>query len=308
MARIRSEREHLAAPRRAGSFTPFAELPHTTGDSIGRWLDAVEIEPISATEWRCTERWELGPRVVPDSMWFYFITGQGWGSVGAGGRRFKIQPGDLMLIPQGAEHVVRQAAGSAMHLYAVHFHARVFGGINLLDLLGFPAHLPRREVAPYGPANERVAREHALRAPGWRRAMGAEISGVLMQMVRHEGRRFRGPGGGEAHAELPRLLPALEWIERNLDDPGLKVAGIARQLHVSEVQARKLFRRVIGTSPIRFVQRRRIDLACQLLRASGLPIEQIAEQCGFSESPFFFRVFKKWTGTTPRAYRDGQGL
>jgi len=48
---------------------------------------------------------------------------------------------------------------------------------------------------------------------------------------------------------------------------------------------RKLFRRVTGMSPARFVQRRRLERACALLRLSDMKIEEVAERCGFSGAP-----------------------
>ena len=40
-----------------------------------------------------------------------------------------------------------------------------------------------------------------------------------------------------------------------------------------------------------------------LLLNSDLPISAISQQIGFSEEAVFYRTFKKWTGTTPAAYR-----
>jgi len=304
------ERSETALARDPRGFPPFPDLPPGPPGTLAQWLESARVLPLSCTEWQCSERWALGPRVVNDSMWFWFESGHGWGRVGPEGEaeRFEIQAGDLLLIPQGAEHIVRQGPGVAMHLFAVHFHAQVFEGINLLDLLGFPAHVPGSPAAPFAEANRRLARESALKAPGFRAAMAAEILALLLHIVRHHGRRFRAPGAGRAHAELPRLLPALEWLDRNLHHPALGVRDLAKRVYLSEVQFRKLFRRVTGLSPVRFIQRRRVERACSLLHGSEMGVEEIAETCGFSDAPFFCRVFKAWTKTTPRRYRNAEGL
>ncbi|MCK6472031.1 MAG: AraC family transcriptional regulator [Planctomycetes bacterium] len=301
-------REYSALTRPPDKFPRFSPGPNVPDERLDQWLEAVRITPLSSHEWQCSERWELGPRIVNDSMWHWIESGSGWGRVGAEGKRFRIKAGDLVLMPQGAEHNIRQDKGVAMHLFAVHFHAHVYGSINLLDLLGFPGHLPGGPKTPYADACKRLAREFAVKAPGWRRSMGNTILQVLLYMIREEGERFRAPHAKAAHAELPRLLPALEFIDRNLDDRHLKVLDLAKQLFVSEVQFRKLFRRVTGMSPVRFLQRRRIERACSLLRGSDLGIEQIAEQCGFADASFFCRVFKHWTKMTPGHYRTAEGL
>jgi AraC-like DNA-binding protein len=69
------------------------------------------------------------------------------------------------------------------------------------------------------------------------------------------------------------------------------------------VQFRKLFRRVTGSSPARYIQSRRIERACRTLRESDASVEEAALAAGFSDSAFFCRVFKMWTRTTPTEYR-----
>lgn len=41
-----------------------------------------------------------------------------------------------------------------------------------------------------------------------------------------------------------------------------------------------------------------------LLLNSDLPISAISQQLGFSEEAVFYRTFKKWTGSTPKSYRQ----
>jgi AraC family transcriptional regulator len=295
-------------PRDFDTFEPYTNLPVVPLRPLEQWLEALRIEPISAIEWSWSRRWSVGPRAINDSMWFWFASGHGWGWLGAEDQRFRFDAGDLMLIPQGAKHMICQDDGVSSQVIAVHFYAHVFGGVNLLDLLGFPTHVPAALNAPYGPASRRLAREFALKSPGWSRAMAADIVHVLFHILRHNGPDFHVPADGDRHPELPRLLPALELINQRLGDPRLTVTGLARQVCLSEVQLRKLFRRVTGMSPARFVQRRRLERACALLRLSDMKIDEIAERCGFAGAPYFFRVFKAWTHTSPRNYRKTKEL
>jgi AraC family L-rhamnose operon regulatory protein RhaS len=67
---------------------------------------------------------------------------------------------------------------------------------------------------------------------------------------------------------------------------------------------------ITGDTPIRHLNRLRVQRACKLLRedsAETLSITQIAHQCGFSDSAYFNRVFKSFTARTPRAYRQETG-
>jgi two-component system, response regulator YesN len=46
-----------------------------------------------------------------------------------------------------------------------------------------------------------------------------------------------------------------------------------------------------------------LERACAMLSTSTESVMNIAELCGFSDVSFFHRVFKNWTGFTPREYR-----
>lgn len=84
--------------------------------------------------------------------------------------------------------------------------------------------------------------------------------------------------------------------------PAAQLDDIAGQMAMTP---RTLQRRLDaeGTSFREIHQDIRCDHARTLLRESGLPIERIAEQVGFSDGVAFTRAFRLWTGQTPGAYR-----
>ena len=129
---------------------------------------------------------------------------------------------------------------------------------------------------------------------------------MLFHVMRRHGGVFQPPGSGGG--DPARLLPALGWIDRHLGDPALSVGDVAGQLYVSEVQLRKLFRRTLGVSPVQFIRRRRVDRACAMLAERGMSVEQVALACGFSDPPYFCRVFKTLLGTTPGRYRRAERI
>lgn len=62
-----------------------------------------------------------------------------------------------------------------------------------------------------------------------------------------------------------------------------------------------------GTSYQEIKDHIRRDAAIRFLSRPQLSIMEIAQQMGFSEPSTFHRAFKKWTGLTPGAYRQGSG-
>ncbi len=90
----------------------------------------------------------------------------------------------------------------------------------------------------------------------------------------------------------------------NLSRPDLSVQEVARQLNISPTHLRRSFHGVFGIPPVRYIRQARISRATNLMTVSGLSIEEIAWQCGYSSYPYFYRVFREVTGTTPGKYRE----
>ncbi len=63
------------------------------------------------------------------------------------------------------------------------------------------------------------------------------------------------------------------------------------------------FHDATGTSPINYLLRIRIMQACKSLQSSQMSIGEISDQTGFTDSDYFSRTFRKFTGQTPREYR-----
>ena len=78
---------------------------------------------------------------------------------------------------------------------------------------------------------------------------------------------------------------------------------LAADAAMSEVHFRRLFARTFGISPARYIMRARVDRAKVLMADSSYSLADIAEQSGFSSPPYFYRVFRDITGSTPAAYR-----
>ncbi|MEO0484337.1 MAG: AraC family transcriptional regulator [Pseudomonadota bacterium] len=63
-------------------------------------------------------------------------------------------------------------------------------------------------------------------------------------------------------------------------------------------------REVLGVTPTDYINRIRIDHAARLLRTEDTSIEAIASLCGFETTSYFYRLFARVYGDTPRRYRS----
>jgi AraC-like DNA-binding protein len=103
-------------------------------------------------------------------------------------------------------------------------------------------------------------------------------------------------------AALEPVLPAVRWIEANLSQP-LANAHLAGLCCLSEDYFIRRFRECVGQSPAQYIQEQRVTRAAQMLLFTAQSIEQIAEEMGFGSRYYFTRIFARYTGTTPAAYR-----
>jgi len=81
------------------------------------------------------------------------------------------------------------------------------------------------------------------------------------------------------------------------------IKGFCRKQGVGYENFRKLFKNQIGVSPWQYRIRRRLDLACALLKNPETKINEIALELGYSSAYDFSAQFKKYFGLSPANYR-----
>jgi transcriptional regulator GlxA family with amidase domain len=78
---------------------------------------------------------------------------------------------------------------------------------------------------------------------------------------------------------------------------------MAAQAGLTDRSFLRRFRKATGQSPLEYVQTLRIEEAKQLLETSGMPLDDIAVDVGYTEPSAFRHLFRKLVGVTPSAYR-----
>ena len=107
---------------------------------------------------------------------------------------------------------------------------------------------------------------------------------------------------GEPGQGSPLVLAALREIED--DCRGASLSRVAEQYHVSLPYLSALIRQATGSTFKELLQQKRLDRAQQLLRTTRLPVQAIAESVGYETTSYFYTIYKKAFGITPKEYRD----
>lgn len=93
-------------------------------------------------------------------------------------------------------------------------------------------------------------------------------------------------------------------ISKNLSNPDFDVAKAVSGLGYNLDYVRRCFKKEFGTTPLKYVTDLRLARAKELLLSdSFISVENVSEQCGFSDCFYFSTVFKKNFGSSPRSFR-----
>ncbi|KZN35414.1 GlxA family transcriptional regulator [Pseudoalteromonas luteoviolacea] len=100
-----------------------------------------------------------------------------------------------------------------------------------------------------------------------------------------------------------RFQSSIEFIQNNIDKP-LSLEMLADEASLSPRHFRRVFKDKVGVSPMRFVQRLRLEKAKDLLCNSELSVVQISSRIGFGSPSLLTRKFTQEYGVNPTQYRE----
>lgn len=100
-----------------------------------------------------------------------------------------------------------------------------------------------------------------------------------------------------------RTKTMLTYIKEHFSE-NITVQKIADSASISESECSRCFRNVLGTSPIAYLKKYRLQHAAELLTSTHWKISYIGQQCGFSEMSYFSKSFKELYQCAPSEYRS----
>ncbi len=106
-----------------------------------------------------------------------------------------------------------------------------------------------------------------------------------------------------AGKQIPLWKYHVEELIREEPCSNHSLTEIAKKLNIHPVTLSREFPKYFHSTFGSYIRRQRIEKALLLLARKSIPISEIADSCGFSDSGNFSRSFKKLRGITPDAYR-----
>jgi transcriptional regulator GlxA family with amidase domain len=98
------------------------------------------------------------------------------------------------------------------------------------------------------------------------------------------------------------MLRARDAMDRAYAQP-LDIPALAGMAHVSDAHFIRTFRATFAETPHRYLQRRRVERAMFLLRATDRSVTDVCLDVGFTSLGTFSRSFRAIVGEAPATYR-----
>ncbi len=227
----------------------------------------------------------------------------------ASGKRSLISRTDVMVVPKGASHAFFACDGLE------HFNIALSGAFiqhldaDIRSLAGFRLFSPSAEVRTLrlNPSSmteiehliERLLAELSLRAAGHK----AVTRVLTMELIIRLARAYAGDTAG--NTAIDPLSRIAGYIEANWNRP-LPLPHLAKRFGSSIRHFDRVFKSHYRVTPVEHILQLRVQRAEEMLASTNRTITEIAFDCGFTDSNYFSRQFKRLTGKRPRDARPYQ--
>ncbi|WP_328990686.1 substrate-binding domain-containing protein [Kribbella sp. NBC_01245] len=124
----------------------------------------------------------------------------------------------------------------------------------------------------------------------------AELTDLLVRLL--------APGHTAAQGSKARVRQAVAYLHQRFHHP-ISRRQVAEAAGMSEDYLSRVFHRELGLSPWLYLNRLRIQQAKERLRNTNDSVQLVARRVGFRDRAYFSRTFRKLTGISPQAFREG---
>jgi len=236
---------------------------------------------------------------LSETILIYCTSGAGWCKID--GECHTLSEGWALLIPSSVPHVYGSDDDTPWSIYWCHFDGERVRDYR--DMLGLSRKQPLLYVPDVQLILEVFEEMHSYVNEDYTDDSLVGLSTTLVHLLGLLRCHQRAPDVQGRRRE-DKILQSIKYMRKHLDEP-CRLDDLAEIAQMSTSHYSHLFKEQTNTSPIQFFIRLKMQRACKLLDTTDQAVQDIAEAVGYDNPFHFSQMFKKVTGKSPTAYRNG---
>lgn len=218
------------------------------------------------------------------------------------GKKFRLAPGDLVVVNPGTLHEERSDAKAPLRL--------IFLAIRDFAVPGLPAGCLSQEkyrVLSCGDYRYKMdiylrelLQETSSQIEFYQEISQGLVSALLVLVMRLI--RINPEDEAALSQECQKIK---EYLDQNFTSP-ITLDSLSETVYISKHYLSHLFKEQTGISPIKYLTLKRMEKACELLSETELPVSEVSKAVGYENPLYFSQVFKRIYGISPVKYRMGR--
>ena len=238
-------------------------------------------------------------------------TAHGHGNVLVEGVTYPVEPGTLYVTGPGVLHAQRSDPADPVLEYCLYLHCQreEHHLPDPLDLFAATAFWMGRDTGEIAQLLTQLVKEGRQPQPDWWQMSETVLRQIVILLTRMYRRGAATPARSAPAPTVTRagLMPILEdaFFYRH---PSLTLDDLARLLNLSARQTQRLLLANFGKTFSQKLTEARMAAASQLLVTTDLSVTDISDRVGFSSIEHFSSAFRRFTGVSPRRYRQSHRL
>ena len=237
---------------------------------------------------------------VSQYILIYCVDGEGWYELG--GKKYTVQANQCFILPPFTPHSYGSSGSNPWSIYWIHFKG---------ELAGFYADNFRAPISTPPGTLSRIRD---------RLCVFEDIYTVLSNGCSRENIEFASSAlyyflgtikyldvyrgvNKDKNSDMNIIDSAIAYMKENVEKP-ISLSDICSYSGYSKSYFSTAFKAKTGHTPINYMIKLRMQVACQLLDFTDLKINQICYKVGIADQYYFSKLFSKNIGMSPSVYRS----
>ncbi len=210
---------------------------------------------------------------------------------------YRIEQGDLILIPPNNLHAVKNA--EEVHMAVLHFYDHS----NMIETLGLEPvlHFPDEEFTTIQSLSTQLSKMWSMNT-GAHQFIVDGLLHTLIGMYILQNREGKKTISRQQFSNWKSIQEGVSYIQAHFRDPNITIAAVSRQCNLSYNYFSYLFKQYTHEAPLHYLTRLRLEYAKECIYNGKFNISQAAAASGFGNIQYFSRTFKNYEGLSPRAW------